>query len=243
MTTRLDDAEVDHRRRAIERAQRALERVTERPPRQAPPDVRTMRRRLAATRELLTLVGDHLELLHDLAHDRTRAAERLRVLGGDRDYALDNHGDPKARALYQQLCWEVLDMIDDGSIAANEIIVWAKTGQPASRRRRASDAAPEDVIAAIEARDRRVARGEGAAPVELQPLPKGPTSAELLAEVSSLRGAIAKLHPTRLAKTERSRLTTLEAAAWERAVPKAAKPARVPMVRPAQRGAPWPEKH
>lgn len=239
---RLQDHELDLRRRTLDRLYDALERVESRPPRERPPRIEVIHRRLKAAIAMLELVGTHLDTLRDLAYDRSKAAERVRVRGGDPDYALDTNGDPRARELYQQAAWEILDLIEDGTVVAHDLVKWMSTGEQAPRRRTAVDASPEDIVIAIEAQDRRLARGEGTPPTEAQPKPKGPTQAELEQELSALRRAVAKLHGPRLTRADRNRLTTLEAKAWEKAVPKPSKAARTQMQRPGQRGAPYPER-
>lgn len=221
--TRLDDRELDLRRRSLERIKAALERIESRPPRETPPRIEVIRSRLKAAIAMLELVGGHLDTLRDLAYDRARAAERVRVNGGDPDYALDTNGDPRARQLYQQAAWEVLDLIEDGTVIAHDLVKFMNAGEQAARRRTAVDATPDQVVAALEAQRRRIARGESQAPTEEQPKPKGPTPAELEQELTALRRAVAKIHGPRLTKADRNRLTPLEVKAWEKAVPRPAR--------------------
>jgi hypothetical protein len=63
----------------------------------------TRRNQLAGTRVLLTLILEEIEDLHVLAYDRPVALSEAKVSGGSHDYALDTHGDPRARSAYHQL--------------------------------------------------------------------------------------------------------------------------------------------
>jgi hypothetical protein len=97
------------------------------------PRIDTTRNRVNGTLALLRIVLEELEDLHVLAYERARAVSEAKVSGGARDYALDTHGDQRARDAYRHLSrvmvgWRdsegvvhegVCDMLDD---AANEVI-------------------------------------------------------------------------------------------------------------------------
>lgn len=74
------------------------------------PRLDTMRNRIAATRDLLTMIGEELEDLHVLAYDRPSAVDEAKVAGGSANYYLDTHGDKRARDAYRNL-WTSLDNI------------------------------------------------------------------------------------------------------------------------------------
>lgn len=96
----------------------------------------TLRNRVAATSDLLALAHAEAEDLHALAYDRARAAEQGRGGKGRTDYALDTHGDPRARKAYQHLgdemlsaCGKIADAID----VAQELL---GTGEQTTRGKR-----------------------------------------------------------------------------------------------------------
>lgn len=91
--------------------------------------VDTLRNTIAATIELLVAVGQEADDLHVLAYDRKTAAEEAHVAGGSRDYALDTHGDPRAREAFRDL--------GDQAVKACQIL-GASAGR-ANRLLRASD--------------------------------------------------------------------------------------------------------
>jgi hypothetical protein len=208
----------DIRARAVDRAHRALDRALSRRANQPLPRVERIHNRLDAFLELWRLAGEHLDELHALAYDRPKAAERLRVRGGTPDYALDTHGDPRARRLYQQLVWELLDVMDDSAEACHAAVSFFKDGRLASGRRGAAGAiSPEELAVALDAQRRR---GDGPTRTVPQPTPRGlPTVVQLLDELEQLRAACRKVHPERLTKEQRRNLTTGQARAWQGAVP------------------------
>lgn len=103
------------------------------------PRIDTMRNRLTATRELLSDVEKEIHDLHVLAYDRQAAKDDVSVNGGQRDYALDTHGDPRARDAYRTLANTVSDICDQLAAAAHDVIILLREGdtpgQPRGRRR------------------------------------------------------------------------------------------------------------
>lgn len=198
------------RARLIRRAEDWI--TTLRTSRASVPQVRTVRTRVAAAKELVGLVAERLETVHELAYDRTKAAsaQQERVRGGARDYALDTNGDPRARELYRATALELVQLLEVLSIAAHELVTFTRSGEidtVAGRRARA--VAPDEILAALAAAERRAARGEGARPSEDQPMVRTPAVADLQARIRSLENVIAKTIP-RLKGEERGRLTTAE---------------------------------
>jgi hypothetical protein len=220
-------------RQLLARAHKVVATIEDRRVRSAP-QLRVVTREVKAAQAMLGLVLDHLGVVHELAYDRVKAADRLKVMGGTHDYALDTNGDPKARELYTQVAYETEDLIRLLAVAAHELVAFMKTPEPAGlhRRRRVGDeCAPADVVVALEARERRIARGEGTAPLVSQPTVKTPTLAEVTAELKHLRAAVAKTHP-RLTNAERGRLTTIEQLAWRTAVPEEVRASAKPPATP-----------
>jgi hypothetical protein len=91
------------------------------------PRVDSLRNRVSATATLLGLAGDVLEDLHGLAYERPRAAAE-KVRGGQADYALDNHGDPLARAVYRNLSIVTVEAAVLVSLAAHDAVRSFKDG-------------------------------------------------------------------------------------------------------------------
>lgn len=63
----------------------------------------TLRNEIAGARELLDMIHQELEDLHVLAYERATTLSEAKVSGGSHDYALDTHGDPRARDAYKHL--------------------------------------------------------------------------------------------------------------------------------------------
>lgn len=125
------------------------------------PRIDVLRRQLTSTSDLLVNVGRSVATLHELAYDRAAAAERIRVAGGQPDYALDRNGDPAARAAYVRLGEMVLHVtgyIGDHAHAALQIVTVAD-GASDGRRHPYAITAFEHAEA-LEAQARRIARGE-----------------------------------------------------------------------------------
>lgn len=125
------------------------------------PRIDTLRNQTQATATLLDDISNLVHLLHDLAYSRSTAAERIRVRGGQPDYALDTHGDPKARAAYRRLgrtidhacaqlataCHDTLRILNDG-------------GQPGTNRHHPATIDVVEHVLAIDAQHRRIQAGE-----------------------------------------------------------------------------------
>lgn len=174
----------------------------------------TFRNRLAGTRGLLALTEQHLDDLYVLAYDRHRAGQAQRVAGGERDYALDTHGDPKARELWQRTALKVLDAAEDLTVVLHEVTNYFNPGRISTRRDSTADAPISELIEAMAARQRRRDRGEYQ-PATLidQPTPTEPASTT--AELDLLRNAVRKTHPQ---IDDHSRLTPAERDAVRRAI-------------------------
>ena len=118
----------------------------------------TLRNQLAATIDLLHMVGQELDDLHVLAYERATAATEAKVSGGTPDYALDTHGDPKARDAYRRLGEVTSEACRDLAQTSHEALSLLRTGpSPGRGGRRIQLAALGD---ALDAQARRIARGE-----------------------------------------------------------------------------------
>jgi hypothetical protein len=128
----------------------------------------TLRNQLGATATLLTTTSPLLTELHALAYERHRGPQGETVRGGARDYALDNHGNPDARAAYQALgetidhtCTTLALALHDASKPLRE------GGNRGNQSRRLISVG--DLGIALAAQARRIGRGEGLAPHLPQP--------------------------------------------------------------------------
>ena len=128
------------------------------PPKQPAPRIDTMRNRLAATRALLAMVQDELEDLNVLAYDRARI-NRERVRGGEPDWALDTHGDPRARTAYREIGTSTIHALEVIADAHHQALTLLRSGTPTGRRPRYIINS-EELAQAIEAQARRAARDE-----------------------------------------------------------------------------------
>lgn len=174
----------------------------------------TFKNRVDGARGLLDMVGHQLEDLHILAYDRHHAGQSQRVAGGDRDYALDTHGDPRARELWHRSALQVLDATEDLSMVLHEVLAFFSPGRLSARRDTTADASNAEVIEALAAATRRRKRGEyqAAALVEQPPVTEPASTAN---ELDLLRAAMRKVAGQ---VQDLARLTPAERDALRRAV-------------------------
>lgn len=145
------------------------------------PRIDTTRNRLDATIKLLGKAHDDLEVLHTLAYNRATARREAMVAGGDRDYALDNHGDPRARDAYKQLSLATLDACDILAETAHTVAALFTDGYDDQRRRGGQTITVVDLAVALEAKARRASRGEFN-PQPVVPQPKADDAAKVTLE-------------------------------------------------------------
>lgn len=156
------------------------------------PRIDAVRTEIRHTVELLHLLGDQLDDLHILAYNRHRASERIKVRGGDHDYALDNHGDKRARDLYIKVAEELRSAMNDLTGSIKEVRGYLTAGGAAGRRDGSADCTTDEVIAALDALGRRRRRGEyEPAPLVAQPDVRSQT--EWRIECEALRSAVRKV--------------------------------------------------
>jgi hypothetical protein len=123
------------------------------------PRIDTLRAQITATITLLESARAQLDTLHELAYDRAVAAEHQRTSGGQADYALDRHGDPKARAAYVELGKMVIHVC--GHIATKVHPAVKLLADPdATRDDKPQSISPRDWADVTAAQARRIARGE-----------------------------------------------------------------------------------
>lgn len=122
------------------------------------PRIDTFRRTIDAVivrlSEFRAEVGD----LHDLAHDRHRAGNDAKVRGGSRDYALDTHGDPRARQLYIDVAARTIGLARAVEADLKAVGRYLDAGDRSNARTK--DAEDDEVIDAVNAARRRRLRGE-----------------------------------------------------------------------------------
>lgn len=178
------------------------------------PRIDTVRKDLHAVLHAIGTALEHLEDLHALAYDRPRAAQAQRR-SQRTDYALDTHGDPKARAAYEQLATRAPAAATALRTAITGALELFDTGQIRTRRDTTADATTPEIIDALARHHQRHANGTaGSTPTIAQPLPAGANraldAARLQNELDTLRSAVRKAgdHP------DRRRLTPLEQDAW-----------------------------
>lgn len=127
------------------------------------PRIDTVRREVKDATALLGYLAANLEDLHELAYTRRRSGSTDRVRGGDRDYALDNHGNPDARELYEDTAKMVLRLADDVVDMHKEVRAWLTSHDEKwnrSSKSLAGNASADEVIDSMRSRRRRIARGE-----------------------------------------------------------------------------------
>lgn len=118
----------------------------------------TRRNQLARTRDLLTMILEEIEDLHVLAYDRPVALSEAKVSGGSHDYALDTHGDPRARSAYHQLGHaidEACKLLDGATANALNLLREGRTPGRGQRHLRLTELGE-----AISSQARRARRGD-----------------------------------------------------------------------------------
>lgn len=128
----------------------------------------TLRNQLGATAELLTVTSPLLTELHFLAYERHRGQQDETVRGGTRDYALDNHGNPDARAAYQALGEAVDTACTNLALALHDSVKPLRQGGNRGNQSRRLISVG-DLGVALAAQARRISRGEGLPPHLVQP--------------------------------------------------------------------------
>lgn len=157
------------------------------------PRIDAVRAEIRDTVRLLQAFGDQLDDLHVLAYNRHRAAKEAKVRGGSRDYALDNHGDPEARRLYDQAARDLHATLNRlvGTMKETRGYLTAK-GSHATRRDSSADASAIEVLGSIAAQARRRKRGDYT-PAPLVDQPQVHTEFDWHTEVEALRSAVRKV--------------------------------------------------
>lgn len=158
------------------------------------PRIDTVRREVKDARELLDYLAANLEDLHEIAYTRRRSGSTDRVRGGEKDHALDNHGNPKARELYEATARLVLGLVDDVVDMQKDVRAFLTSHDDKNRPAKslAGNASADEVVDAMQARRRRVARGE----YEPHPIAQQPVvvpSMNWRQECEVLRSAVRKV--------------------------------------------------
>lgn len=157
------------------------------------PRIDSMRNRLTATRTLLGNALEFIEDLHALAYDRATAAERQTVRGGERDWALDTHGDPRARRAYTALAEAASSACSNLAIAADDASrILTEGGQVDTTRGRGTPIPTEDLAQQLALQARRAARGDYT-PVRTRPQPAADDAARVLDRVRRERDEARRL--------------------------------------------------
>lgn len=164
-------------------------------PSERTPRIDTLRNQLSAAREMLAMAQAEADDLHVLAYDR-QTVSRERTRGGQPDYALDTHGDPRARAALRELSLATTHAAEVIADAVHQALRLLRSGERSNGTRRLIDA--EALALALEAQARRAARGEYT-----------PVRRETQPDSDLIAGAVERLTRERdKARTQVDRLTT-----------------------------------
>lgn len=118
----------------------------------------TLRNQIAGARELLDMIHQELEDLHVLAYERATLLSEAKVSGGSHDYALDTHGDERARDAYKALGRAVDGACIHLAEASNNALNLLRQGNTPGRGQRHLRLA--ELGEAIAAQSRRSRRGD-----------------------------------------------------------------------------------
>lgn len=169
------------------------------------PRIDTIRREINDAQTVLGYLAANLEDLHALAYEKHHAGQAERTRGGQRDYALDNHGDPKARALYETIAKAIIGLVSGQTLPARK--EWSRldglvqleqqtrgflTHGKNDPTKIAAVTQADEVVRQIVARRRRIARGEyEPKPIAVQPVVA--PSMDWQTECEVLRAAVRKV--------------------------------------------------
>lgn len=159
------------------------------------PRIDTYRRETDDAISLLRWLSGQIADLHDLAYIRHSRGSGEKVRGGSRDYALDTHGDPRARNLYEDAAKQVIHLVDELIEVEKDIRSYLTAEGSNSTGDPKAATTTDEVIRQIKARRRRMARGE----YEPKPIAQQPVviaSVDWQTEVEALRSAVRKVTRT-----------------------------------------------
>lgn len=183
------------------------------------PRIDVVRKQLNAYITELASALEHLDDLHAIGwyrHADQRARER--VATSRHTFTLDNNGDPRARAAYEQLATGIITAhraAHDAIVGAMEIF---DTGEVRQRRDQTADINARELISALARQAKRTVTGEHHSPRTTdQPLTGQARrlldTDRLTTELEDLRSAVRKSG----IRPERSRFSPRELAAWQAA--------------------------
>lgn len=154
---------------------------------QPTPRIDTLRNQLHATIELLTMLAEELDDLHVLAYERHTARQDVAAVnGGATDYALDTHGNPRARQAYRDLALAAVHVCKHIATTTHDAITVLRDHDH-QRPKTPRTIRAEELAEAIDAQARRAERGEYT-PVRREPQPdREPTIRALRSDLATLR--------------------------------------------------------
>lgn len=136
------------------------------------PRIDKLRAQLHSTAQLLEIVGREVATLHGLAYDRRRAVDEIRVRGGIPDYALDTHGDPRARRAYADLARAIDHVCVHLATHTHDVLRLLNDGdKPGNNRQHPATITALEHAEAIDAQVRRIRNGTQL-PAGTQPQPQ-----------------------------------------------------------------------
>lgn len=156
------------------------------------PRIDTLLNTLDAVAVLLREVRPHLVDVHDLAQNRARAVDERERHGRTQDYALDNHGDPKAREVYVAVA---VGLVELGRETEKDLKVLRKFLNKGTRSRRlasTTEVTAAEFDQAFTARQQRKDRGEHH-PLPLVAQPERKHHRDPSMELDTLRAAVRRL--------------------------------------------------
>lgn len=183
------------------------------------PRIDTVRKQLNAYITELANALEHIDDLHAIGWYRHAShAERERVASSSGDFALDNNGDPRARAAYEALATGILTAHRAAHDAITGAMAIFDTGLIRARRDQTADVSAPELVSALARQAKRRTTGEyGSAPTIDQPTTAAARrlldTERLTKELEDLRNAVrkSKIRP------DKSRLTPSELTAWQTA--------------------------
>lgn len=155
------------------------------------PRIDTFRNVVDAVMTRLEEIRPEIEDIHDLAYNRTRAMGD-KVKGGSVDYALDTHGDMRARELYIDAAARLVGLGRATEQSLKAIRRYLNQDDGRIRRYNGSVITAAEFDGAVTARSRRSARGEHH-PHRVVAQPERAHRIDPNVELEQLRGAVRRL--------------------------------------------------
>lgn len=156
------------------------------------PRIDTLRNVLDAVQQRLDEFRPEIEDLHEMAYNRAKAAQEVPGRTSSHDFALDTHGDMRARELYIDIAARLVGLGREVEKSAKAVRRYLNRDDGRIRRFNGTEISAEEFDQARNARRRRALRGERH-PHRVVSQPERAHHLDPTVELEQLRGAVRRL--------------------------------------------------